>query len=83
MEKKVKEDEIKRVRIAVQYPKFKTLEEQVAFQVGLTLAFNGLAQVFDDATNKMLEQGENVLKDLGLMEADVEELRNERGGKKE
>ena len=64
MAKRTKEDEAKKTRIAVQYPKFKTLEAQIAFQIGLALAFNALARVFDDTTDNMLEKGEDVLKKM-------------------
>lgn len=76
MAKRTKED-----RISVTYPKFNTIEEQIAFQIGLTLAFNSLARVFDSTTHAILEKGENILKDLGMPEQDAEQLRKTRGGK--
>lgn len=79
MAKRKEEDE---TRAKVQLPKFKTMKEQVAFQIGITLAFHALAGVFGSTTDAMLKKGELVLKDLGMTEADAEDLRNIRGGKK-
>lgn len=53
------------VRQDVMYPKFKTLEEQRAFQWGLAIAFNANAECANATSTAIIKKGEEILKEMG------------------
>lgn len=76
MAKRAKQED--KIKTRVTFPKFKTLGEQTAFQIGLALSFNTMMRILHDTNNSMLMKGEEILKDMGMEGIDV--LEKLRGG---
>lgn len=53
------------LRQDVTFPKFKTLEEQRAFQWGLAIAFNANAVSTNGTAESIIKKGEEILKEMG------------------
>lgn len=53
------------IRQDVTFPKFKTLEEQRAFQWGLAIAFNANAVSTNATAESIIKKGEEILKEMG------------------
>lgn len=76
MAKRAKQED--KTKTSVTFPKFKTLSEQIAFQIGLAISFNTIMRILNDTNNSMLMKGEEILKDMGMEGMDV--LEKLRGG---
>lgn len=76
MAKRAKQED--KTKTSVTFPKFKTLSEQIAFQIGLAIASHTILRIVNDANDKMLMEGEEILKDMGMEGMDV--LEKLRGG---
>lgn len=63
--KKIKADSADSIKQHVTYPDFKTLDEQKAFQLGMCIAFNAIADTFRGTSRVVLDRGEEILKIKG------------------
>ncbi len=76
MERK-KGDKSTKIRQMVNYPRFDTLEEQKAFQLGLACAFNANAECSIATARAVITKGEEILKSMGWNGIMFDEVKND------